>query len=129
LRPRTSGRLIVLFGCGGDADGGNRGLMGTIAAQHADEVIITDDNPRGEDPARIRAQIRAGAPAATEIGDRGEAIRQAVAALRRGDTLVIAGKGHETTQTIAGVDHPFEDAATARAAADDLQADSGCISA
>lgn len=129
LRPRTRGRLVVLFGCGGDADGGNRGLMGEIAAQHADAVIITDDNPRGEDPARIRAQIRAGAPGALEIGDRGEAIRQAVAALSGGDTLVIAGKGHETTQTIAGIAHPFEDAAAARAAVARLAPESGCISA
>jgi len=129
LRPRTRGRLVVLFGCGGDADGGNRGLMGEIAAAHADAVIITDDNPRSEDPARIRAQIRAGAPDALEIGDRGEAIRQAVAALSDGDTLVIAGKGHETTQTIAGVEHPFEDAAAARAAIARLTTESGCISA
>jgi UDP-N-acetylmuramoyl-L-alanyl-D-glutamate--2,6-diaminopimelate ligase len=129
LRPRTRGRLVVLFGCGGDADGGNRGLMGEIAAQHADAVIITDDNPRSEDPARIRAQIRAGAPGALEIGDRGEAIRRAVEALGPGDTLVIAGKGHETTQTIGGIEHPFEDAATARAAIARLTAESGCISA
>ncbi len=128
LRPRTPGRLVVLFGCGGEADGGNRGLMGEIAAAHADTVVITDDNPRGEDPARIRAQIRGGAPAALEIAGRGEAIGQAIEALSRGDTLVIAGKGHETTQTIAGVDHPFEDAVVARTVVARLSAESGCIS-
>jgi UDP-N-acetylmuramoyl-L-alanyl-D-glutamate--2,6-diaminopimelate ligase len=129
LRPRTTGRLVVLFGCGGDADGGNRGLMGEIAAQHADAVIITDDNPRSEDPARIRAQVRAGAPGALEIGDRGDAIRHAVTALSSGDTLVIAGKGHETSQTIAGIEHPFEDAAAVRAAVAGLAPETGCISA
>jgi UDP-N-acetylmuramoyl-L-alanyl-D-glutamate--2,6-diaminopimelate ligase len=114
LRPQTTGRLIVIFGCGGEADGGNRALMGAIAAQHADTVVITDDNPRGEDPAQIRAQIRTGAPHALEIGDRAEAIRSAMLTLGPGDTLVIAGKGHETTQTIAGADHAFEDAAVVR---------------
>jgi UDP-N-acetylmuramoyl-L-alanyl-D-glutamate--2,6-diaminopimelate ligase len=122
LRQQTTGRLIVIFGCGGEADGGNRGMMGAIAAQLADTVIITDDNPRGEDPARIRAQIREGAPQALEIGDRAEAIRSAILSLRSGDTLVIAGKGHETTQTIAGVDLPFEDAEEARKMANSLLA-------
>jgi UDP-N-acetylmuramoyl-L-alanyl-D-glutamate--2,6-diaminopimelate ligase len=114
LRRQTTGRLVVLFGCGGQADSGNRRMMGAIAAEHADGVVITDDNPRGEDPAQIRAQIRAGAPQAVEIGDRAEAIRHAMLGLQSGDTLVIAGKGHETTQTIGGVDYPFEDAAVAR---------------
>jgi UDP-N-acetylmuramoyl-L-alanyl-D-glutamate--2,6-diaminopimelate ligase len=116
LRPATSGRLIVVFGCGGESDGGNRELMGAIAARHADAVFITDDNPRREDPAQIRAQIRAGAPSAAEIGDRAEAIERAVGSLRSGDTLVIAGKGHETSQTIGGRDHPFDDAAVVREA-------------
>jgi UDP-N-acetylmuramoyl-L-alanyl-D-glutamate--2,6-diaminopimelate ligase len=129
LRPRTSGRLVVVFGCGGEADGGNRGLMGAIAARHADDVIITDDNPRREDPAQIRAQIRGGAPRAVEIGDRAEAIRSAMSALKSGDTLVIAGKGHETTQTVAGVDHPFEDSAVVRTVVTAMAAESGCIPA
>jgi UDP-N-acetylmuramoyl-L-alanyl-D-glutamate--2,6-diaminopimelate ligase len=116
LRRQTAGRLVVVFGCGGEADAGGRGVMGAIAAAHADSVIVTDDNPRGEDPGQIRAQIRAGAPGAVEIGDRAEAIRGAIQALRSGDALVVAGKGHETTQTIAGIDHPFEDAAVIREA-------------
>jgi UDP-N-acetylmuramoyl-L-alanyl-D-glutamate--2,6-diaminopimelate ligase len=120
LRRQTTGRLTVVFGCGGEADGGNRGLMGTIAARHADTVIVTDDNPRSEDPAQIRAQIRTGAPDALEIGDRAEAIRSAMLTLRSGDTLVVAGKGHETTQTAAGVDHDFEDAAVVRKTAREL---------
>jgi UDP-N-acetylmuramoyl-L-alanyl-D-glutamate--2,6-diaminopimelate ligase len=120
LRPQTKGRLVVLFGCGGEADTGNRALMGSIAAQHADDVVISDDNPRGEDPAQIRAQIRAGAPQAIEIGDRADAIRRAVRALKAGDILVVAGKGHETTQTIAGVDHPFEDSVVIREIASSL---------
>jgi len=120
LRRQTRGRLIVVFGCGGDADTGGRSLMGEIAAKHADGIIVTDDNPRGEDPTRIRAQIRTGAPNAVEIGDRAEAIRTAMLGLKSGDTLVIAGKGHETTQTIAGIDYPFEDAAVVRETARSL---------
>jgi len=100
LRPYASGRLVVLFGAGGDRDAGKRPLMGAIAAAKADRVIVTDDNPRSEDPSAIRAAILAGAPGAVEIGDRNEAIRRAVAELEAGDLLLIAGKGHETGQII-----------------------------
>ncbi len=117
LRPHTSGKLHVVFGCGGDRDRGKRPLMGAIAARLADDVIVTDDNPRGEDPAAIRAAILAAAPGAHEIGDRAEAIRAGVAALSAGDVLVIAGKGHETGQYIAGTTYPFSDREQAIAAA------------
>jgi len=100
LRPYTSGKLVVVFGCGGDRDKGKRPLMGRIAAENADRVIVTDDNPRSEDPATIRAAILADAPGAEEIGDRGAAIRSAVRDLESGDVLLIAGKGHETGQII-----------------------------
>jgi UDP-N-acetylmuramoyl-L-alanyl-D-glutamate--2,6-diaminopimelate ligase len=116
LRPYTSGRLIVLFGAGGDRDPGKRVLMGEAAARHADAAIITDDNPRGEDPAAIRAAILKGAPEAGEIGDRRAAIGKAVAELKTGDVLLIAGKGHETDQTIGDVVHPFSDQDEVRAA-------------
>jgi UDP-N-acetylmuramoyl-L-alanyl-D-glutamate--2,6-diaminopimelate ligase len=116
LRPHTAGRLIVAFGCGGDRDRGKRPEMGAIATRLADVTIVTDDNPRGEDPAAIRAGILAAAPGAIEIGDRAEAIRRAVAMLEPSDLLVVAGKGHETGQTIAGKTHPFDDSAVARAA-------------
>ncbi len=116
LRPYTSGRLIVLFGAGGDRDPGKRVLMGEAAARHADAAIVTDDNPRNEDPAAIRAAILKGAPEAEEIGDRRVAIGKAVAALKSGDVLLIAGKGHETGQTIGDVVHPFSDQEEVRAA-------------
>ena len=126
LRPYTSGRLIVLFGAGGDRDPGKRVLMGEAGARHADIVIITDDNPRGEDPAAIRAAILTGAPKAEEIGDRRTAIGKAVAELKAGDVLLIAGKGHETGQTIGDVVHPFSDQDEVRAAfADGLEAGAG----
>ncbi|MCG9915087.1 MAG: UDP-N-acetylmuramoyl-L-alanyl-D-glutamate--2,6-diaminopimelate ligase [Phenylobacterium sp.] len=116
LRPHTRGRLIVVFGAGGDRDATKRPLMGAAAAELADVAIVTDDNPRSEDPAAIRAQVRAGAPQAQDIGDRRAAIAAAVALLREGDVLVVAGKGHEQGQTIAGVVHPFDDVAvTAKA--------------
>ncbi|MES1200580.1 MAG: UDP-N-acetylmuramoyl-L-alanyl-D-glutamate--2,6-diaminopimelate ligase [Pseudomonadota bacterium] len=115
-RPHAPGRVIVVFGCGGDRDQGKRPKMGAIAKRQADVVIVTDDNPRSEQPAAIRAQILAGAPGATEIGDRGEAIRQAIAMLKAGDALLIAGKGHETGQIIKGVVHPFSDQDVARKA-------------
>ncbi len=115
LRAHTPGRLIVVFGCGGETDPGKRPLMGAVAARLADRVIVTDDNPRNEDPARIRAEIRATAPDAVEIGDRRDAIRAAIAMLQSGDVLVIAGKGHETSQIAAGIHHPFDDAAVALA--------------
>src|SRR4029079_16243843 len=101
LRPMTRGRLIVVFGAGGDRDAGKRPLMGKAAADNADVVIVTDDNPRSEPPAAIRRAIVVGAPAAIEIGDRGEAIASAIAMLRGGDVLCVAGKGHETGQIVA----------------------------
>jgi len=111
LRPHTRGRLIVVLGAGGDRDTAKRPLMGMAAAEFADIAIVTDDNPRSEDPAAIRAQVRQGAPDAQDIGDRREAIAAAVALMRDGDVLVVAGKGHEDGQTIAGVVHPFDDVA------------------
>jgi UDP-N-acetylmuramoyl-L-alanyl-D-glutamate--2,6-diaminopimelate ligase len=109
LRPYVKKRLVVVFGAGGDRDKGKRPLMGAIAARHADRVIVTDDNPRSEEPAAIRAAILAAAPGAAEIGDRGEAIRRAVAALEPGDVLLIAGKGHESGQIIGNQTLPFSD--------------------
>jgi UDP-N-acetylmuramoyl-L-alanyl-D-glutamate--2,6-diaminopimelate ligase len=109
LRPHTANRLHLVFGCGGDRDKGKRPLMGAIAVRLADDVIVTDDNPRTEDAATIRREILAAAPGAREIGDRAEAIRAAVAELRTGDVLVIAGKGHETGQYIKGEVLPFSD--------------------
>lgn len=100
LRPYASGKLVVVFGAGGDRDAGKRPLMGRIAAEHADRVIVTDDNPRSEQPAAIRAAILAAAPGASEIGDRAAAIRAGIAALKAGDVLLIAGKGHETGQIV-----------------------------
>lgn len=115
-RPHTAGRLIVVFGCGGDRDALKRPLMGEIAAKQADLVIVTDDNPRTENAAKIRAAILEGAGEAREIADRGAAIRTAVAALQPGDTLVIAGKGHETGQIVGTEVIPFSDQDTALAA-------------
>ena len=116
LRPYARGRLVVVFGAGGDRDAGKRPLMGEIAAQHADAVIVTDDNPRSEKPAAIRAEILTAAKGATEIGDRAEAIRSAVASLQPGDVLLIAGKGHETGQIIGDKILPFSDHEAASAA-------------
>ncbi len=110
LRPHATGRLIVVFGCGGDRDRGKRPIMGEIAARMADVAILTDDNPRSEDPAAIRAEVRAGAPDAIEIGDRFSAIREAVEGLRQGDVLVVAGKGHEQGQIVGETVYPFDDA-------------------
>jgi UDP-N-acetylmuramoyl-L-alanyl-D-glutamate--2,6-diaminopimelate ligase len=109
LRPYATDRLVVVFGCGGDRDPGKRPLMGAIAARLADRVIVTDDNPRTELPAAIRAAILQGAPGAVEIGNRREAIAAAIADLRRGDVLLIAGKGHETGQIIGKQVLPFSD--------------------
>jgi UDP-N-acetylmuramoyl-L-alanyl-D-glutamate--2,6-diaminopimelate ligase len=117
LRSHTTGKLHVVFGCGGDRDKGKRPLMGAIAARLADSVIVTDDNPRTEDAATIRSEIMAAAKGAREIGDRSEAIRTAIAALGAGDVLVIAGKGHETGQYIKSEVHPFSDRDQAIAAA------------
>jgi UDP-N-acetylmuramoyl-L-alanyl-D-glutamate--2,6-diaminopimelate ligase len=100
LRPYAKRRLVVLFGAGGDRDQGKRPIMGAIATEKADAVIVTDDNPRSENPAAIRAAILTAARGATEIGDRGEAIRRAVAALQPGDVLLVAGKGHERGQIV-----------------------------
>ncbi|WP_425358307.1 UDP-N-acetylmuramoyl-L-alanyl-D-glutamate--2,6-diaminopimelate ligase [Aeromicrobium marinum] len=115
LRPVTPGRLVMVIGAGGDRDHGKRPLMGEAAARHADLVVVTDDNPRSERPAAIRADLLAGArggPAeVVEIGDRREAIAHAVAGARLGDTVVVAGKGHEQGQEIDGVVHPFSDRA------------------
>ena len=109
LRPYASGRLAVVFGCGGDRDAGKRPIMGRIAQENADRVIVTDDNPRSENPAAIRAAILAAAPGATEIGDRAEAIRAGIAELKSGDVLLIAGKGHETGQIVGDKILKFSD--------------------
>ncbi|MEP9379585.1 UDP-N-acetylmuramoyl-L-alanyl-D-glutamate--2,6-diaminopimelate ligase [Aquabacter sp. CN5-332] len=116
LRAAVPGRLIAVFGCGGDRDRGKRPLMGAIAAKGADIVIVTDDNPRSENPAAIRAEILAAAPGAREIGDRAEAIDAAVKMLQPGDALVVAGKGHETGQIIGDRTLPFSDTAAVLAA-------------
>ncbi|MDX6805599.1 UDP-N-acetylmuramoyl-L-alanyl-D-glutamate--2,6-diaminopimelate ligase [Terrihabitans rhizophilus] len=116
LRPFTRNRLIVVFGAGGDRDPGKRPLMGTVAARHADVAIVTDDNPRSEDPAGIRSQIIAAAPGAFEIGDRAEAIGTAIGSLQDGDVLLVAGKGHETGQIVGDRTLPFSDQAAIRAA-------------
>jgi UDP-N-acetylmuramoyl-L-alanyl-D-glutamate--2,6-diaminopimelate ligase len=109
LRPYVGHRLVVVFGAGGDRDVGKRPLMGAIAAEKADRVIVTDDTPRSEEPAAIRAAIMKAAPGAGEIPDRNEAIRRAIAGLERGDVLLIAGKGHETGQIIGHKIVPFSD--------------------
>jgi UDP-N-acetylmuramoyl-L-alanyl-D-glutamate--2,6-diaminopimelate ligase len=109
LRPYAKRKLVVVFGAGGDRDAGKRPLMGAIAAENADSVIVTDDNPRSENPAAIRAAILAAARGAREIGDRNEAIRAGVAALEPGDALLIAGKGHETGQIVGDRTLPFSD--------------------
>ena len=109
LRPFATGRLICVFGCGGDRDRGKRPIMGSIATSNADIVIVTDDNPRTEHPASIRAEILAAAPGAREIGDRAEAIRAAVGMLQPGDVVVVAGKGHETGQIVGQTVIPFSD--------------------
>lgn len=114
LKPHARARLVVLFGCGGDRDPGKRPIMGEIAARLADHVIITDDNPRSEDPARIRAAILATCPNAEEIADRGQAIDTAITRLQPGDLLILAGKGHEEGQIIQDRTLPFSDALAAQ---------------
>ncbi len=109
LRPHVMGRIIVVFGAGGDRDRTKRPLMGAAARDNADVLYVTDDNPRSEDPATIRAAIMAACPDANEVGDRAEAILRGVDALQPGDALLIAGKGHEAGQTIKGVTYPFDD--------------------
>jgi UDP-N-acetylmuramoyl-L-alanyl-D-glutamate--2,6-diaminopimelate ligase len=124
LRPLTTGRLIIVLGCGGDRDRGKRPHMGELAARNADLLVVTDDNPRSEDPAAIRLAMLDGALAAppgergevVEVGGRADAIAAAVAAAGPGDTVLVAGKGHETGQEIAGVTHPFDDRLVLRAA-------------
>ncbi len=124
LRPHVAGRLITVFGAGGDRDVGKRAQMGEVAAAHSDLVIVTDDNPRGEDPAAIRLQILAGAPGAREVGDRRAAIRAAIDEAGPGDIVLIAGKGHEQGQIVGAGDAmrvlPFDDVAVARACAAEL---------
>ena len=122
LRPAASGKLVVVLGAGGDRDRGKRPLMGEVAATKADRVIVTDDNPRSEEPAAIRAAIMAAARGAIEIGDRRQAIRAAIAELRGGDVLLIAGKGHETGQIIGDRMVPFSDHDTVAAAIKELAA-------
>jgi UDP-N-acetylmuramoyl-L-alanyl-D-glutamate--2,6-diaminopimelate ligase len=110
LRPHVMGRLIIVFGAGGDRDRGKRPLMGAAASAHADVMFVTDDNPRSEDPAAIRAAILAACPGAYEVGDRAEAILRGVDALGPGDALLIAGKGHESGQIVGNDIFPFDDA-------------------
>ena len=109
LRPYARRKLVVVFGAGGDRDAGKRPLMGAIATENADSVIVTDDNPRSENPDAIRAAILSAAKGAKDIGDRAEAIRTAIAGLQPGDALLIAGKGHETGQIIGDRILPFSD--------------------
>ncbi|MCP4395000.1 MAG: UDP-N-acetylmuramoyl-L-alanyl-D-glutamate--2,6-diaminopimelate ligase [Alphaproteobacteria bacterium] len=114
IRPHTEGKLHVLFGCGGDRDKGKRPQMGAIAQELADVAIVSDDNPRSEDPDIIRSEIMPACPDALEIGDRGKAVFEAIKGLESDDVLVIAGKGHESGQTVNGVVHPFDDRDVAR---------------
>ena len=118
LRPHVSNRLITVFGAGGDRDQGKRPQMGAVASRLSDVVIVTDDNPRGEDPAKIRGEVIAGASDAMEIGGRREAIAEAIRMAVEGDIILLAGKGHETGQIIgAGANQrvlPFDDALVAR---------------
>jgi UDP-N-acetylmuramoyl-L-alanyl-D-glutamate--2,6-diaminopimelate ligase len=114
LRPHVEGRLITVFGAGGDRDQGKRPQMGKVAVELSDVVIVTDDNPRSEDPARIRADIMAGASGATEVPGRREAIAEAIRIARDGDIVLVAGKGHETGQIIGDRVLPFDDALVAR---------------
>jgi len=121
VRPFTTGRVIVVFGCGGDRDKGKRPIMGEVATRLADVVIVTDDNPRSEVPAVVRSEIMAAAPGAIEIGDRAQAIRAAALMLHSGDTLIVAGKGHEEGQTIGTTVLPFSDHVEVRKALEELK--------
>lgn len=123
LRPHTKGKLFCIIGCGGDRDPGKRHIMGKIADDMADIAIITDDNPRSEDPAKIRAAMMAGTRRAREIGGRREAVRAAVRDLEEGDVLVIAGKGHEQGQIIGSRVEPFDDVSEARKAIAQLKSE------
>ncbi|MEQ8824923.1 MAG: UDP-N-acetylmuramoyl-L-alanyl-D-glutamate--2,6-diaminopimelate ligase [Filomicrobium sp.] len=123
VRPFVSGKLVCVFGCGGDRDRGKRAIMGGIACDEADEVIVTDDNPRSEDPAAIRTEILGGCAGARDIGDRREAIEAAVGAIGAGDVVLIAGKGHETGQIVGDQVLPFSDHDVAREALGRISAD------
>jgi UDP-N-acetylmuramoyl-L-alanyl-D-glutamate--2,6-diaminopimelate ligase len=116
LRPSTTGKLHIVFGCGGDRDKGKRPLMAKAALDYADVVYVTDDNPRTEDAATIRKDVLVGAPDAIEIGDRAEAISHAVGKLGQGDVLLVAGKGHELGQIIGKETKPFSDHDAVKAA-------------
>ena len=116
MRPHVRGKLIVVFGAGGDRDRAKRPIMGRIAADLADVAIVTDDNPRSEVPAAIRAEVMTGVAGLKDIGDRRAAIRAAVAMLGEGDILVVAGKGHEQGQIIGDIAHPFDDVTETAAA-------------
>ncbi len=116
LRPHVMGRLVVVFGAGGDRDKGKREMMGRAVSEYADVAIVTDDNPRGENPASIRSMVLVGCPEAAEVGDRAEAILRGVDALEPGDVLLIAGKGHETGQVVGDTVYPFDDAEQASVA-------------
>jgi UDP-N-acetylmuramoyl-L-alanyl-D-glutamate--2,6-diaminopimelate ligase len=124
LRPHVAGRLITVFGAGGDRDMGKRAQMGEVAAAHSELVIVTDDNPRGEDPAAIRLQVLAGALGAREVGDRRAAIRAAIAEAGAGDIVLVAGKGHEQGQIVGAGEAmrvlPFDDVTVARESAAEL---------
>ncbi|WP_397587606.1 UDP-N-acetylmuramoyl-L-alanyl-D-glutamate--2,6-diaminopimelate ligase [Sandarakinorhabdus limnophila] len=114
LRPHVTGRLIIVFGAGGDRDAGKRPLMGEAAAAHADVVVVTDDNPRSENPAAIRASILSATPGGQEIADRRRAIAAAITMALAGDIVLIAGKGHEQGQTVGDRVLPFDDVTVAR---------------
>ena len=127
LRPHVTGRLITVFGAGGDRDVGKRAQMGEVAAAHSSLVIVTDDNPRGEDPAAIRLQVLAGAPGAREVGDRRQAIRAAIAEATAEDIVLVAGKGHEQGQIVGAGEAmrvlPFDDVTVARECAAEVGAE------
>ena len=119
MRTHVRGRLVVVFGCGGDRDAGKRPEMGAIASRLADWAIVTDDNPRTEDATTIRRQILEAAPEALEIGDRAQAIVESIAGLKAGDILVVAGKGHEQGQIVGTETLAFDDRDQVRAALED----------
>jgi len=114
LRPHAAGRLITVFGAGGDRDRGKRPEMGAVAAELSDRVIVTDDNPRSENASAIRKDVLAGAPSATEIGGRREAIAAAIGEAGAGDIVLLAGKGHEQGQIVGDKVLPFDDVSVAR---------------
>ncbi|MDE2447004.1 MAG: UDP-N-acetylmuramoyl-L-alanyl-D-glutamate--2,6-diaminopimelate ligase [Alphaproteobacteria bacterium] len=116
LRPYVKEQLVLVFGCGGDRDKGKRPLMGAIASKLADRVVVTDDNPRSENPAQIRSEIMVAAAGAVEIGDRAKAIASAVSSLNAGDVLLVAGKGHEEGQKVGSISLPFKDHDAVKAA-------------